>query len=474
MENAMLRTALLTILGLGLQLGAASAEPLWTEGALLTDISDETPVTFGAFSRLAEQAAAAVVSIETEGPSPRREFIFPGFGGEDMGKRMGAGSGFIIRGDGYILSNNHVVEGARVIKVHLQDGRAFEAALVGRDPATDLSLLKVDSGGAALPVVPLGDSDTLRIGEWVVAIGNPMGLSHTVTAGIVSAKGRREVRPDGRLRYANFIQTDASINPGNSGGPLFNVKGEVVGINTAINARAQGIGFAIPINMVKTVLPQLAGEGRVARSWLGVQIQEVTPSLARSFGLPKPTGALVAHVVSGGPAEAAGLREGDIIVDFDGKPIGGHDDLPWLASIAGIGKTVPVTVHRKGKAHDLQVKLGRLPEPGAAPARAERRGSRRSAPDGERQVLGLSLTPVDAQIKAKTGVKRGAYVSSVDRGSAAERAGLRRGDVIVRVNGDRVARPREAAALLKKARAGTLIRLLVHREGGRAFIAFTR
>lgn len=342
--------------------GSAAAQKLWADGTRDPIVAADAPVTFDAFSRLAARTAPAVVSIETEvgleGFRAWHPFLDPG---DNDRYQLGAGSGFIIRGDGYILSNNHVVENAKSIKVHLQDGRIFEARMVGQDAATDLSLLKIDPAGETLPAVPLGDSDGLAIGEWVVAIGNPMGLSHTVTAGIVSAKGRREVRPDDRLRYADFIQTDASINPGNSGGPLFNLRGEVIGINTAINARAQGIGFAVPINMVKTVLPALRKGGRVERSWLGVQIREVTPELATNNGLDRPKGALVAAVVREGPADKAGLRAGDLIVKFGGTDIKRHDDLPWLASNAGVGENVTVDVLRDGSPVAMRIVLGRLP-----------------------------------------------------------------------------------------------------------------
>lgn len=353
------------ILLLTLAAAPALADPLWTEGTRKPIVAADAPVTFDAFSRLAARTAPAVVSIETEvGLAEFRGWHpFLERGGEGESFQLGAGSGFIIRSDGLILSNNHVVENAKVIKVHLHDGRVFEAKLVGNDPATDLSLLKIEPGGAPLPIVPLGDSEKLQIGEWVVAIGNPMGLSHTVTAGIVSAKGRREVRPDDRLRYADFIQTDASINPGNSGGPLFNLRGEVIGINTAINARAQGIGFAVPINMVKTVLPALSSTGTVERSWLGVQIREVSPELAEVNGLDRPRGALVAAVVREGPADRAGLRAGDVILRFGGRDIDRHDDLPWLASNAGIGENVAVAVVRAGKPVEMRIVLGRLPVP---------------------------------------------------------------------------------------------------------------
>ena len=459
-------------LALALLSTAVHAEQLWTEGPLNTDLGDDTPVTFGAFSKLAEKCAPAVVSIDTETAQAGVYFhpIFGEMGGEDL--RHGAGSGVIIRSDGMVLTNNHVVEGARSIKVHLLDGREFEAELVGRDPATDLALVKVKTGGEALPVVPLGDSDVLKIGAWVVAIGNPMGLSHTVTAGIVSAKGRREVRPDGRLRYPDFIQTDASINPGNSGGPLFNLRGEVVGINSAISARAQGIGFAIPVNMIKTILPQLVDGGRVARSWLGVQIAPVSADLAQALGAKKTNGAAVVEVVPGGPAQLGGLREEDIIMKFDGKPIERHDDLPWLASTAGIGKTVDLEVLRGGKPTTLSVKLGRMPGEDEAPAVLDKQNS--GSRDGAASVVGMRLAEVDRSLRARLDVDGGAVVLGVDAGSPAERGGIQRGDVVVRCNGQAVKGPEDLGKTLAAVPKGAMVRLLVQRAEGRAFIAFTR
>ncbi len=450
-------------------LAPAGAEPLWTDGTQDPIAGPSSPLTFGAFSELAARAAPAVVSIETESAVRRSPLDHPFLSRRGGPVRVGAGSGFIIRADGYVLSNNHVVEGARLIKVHLRDGRVFGASLVGRDPATDVSLLKLQLKGERLPTVPLGDSDALRIGEWVVAIGNPLGLSHTVTAGIVSAKGRREVRPDGRLRYPDFIQTDASINPGNSGGPLFNVRGEVIGINTAVSAQGQGIGFAIPINMVKTILPGLAAEGRVTRSWLGVQIQELTPRLVRAFALDSARGALVTHVVRGGPAAEAGIREGDVIVSFGAKRLQRHDDLPWLASTAGVGKRVAVTLIRGGRRQRVRVHLGRLPEPGVRPPVSQRR----KVPS-KRPVLGLQLADASRRERARLGFDGGVEVLSVDPGSVGARAGLKPGDLLLQLNGSACRDSGDVAKRLAALGKGKLVRLLVDRPEGRVFLAFTR
>ncbi len=446
--------------------GSIYAEPLWTEEVQETGLTQETPVTFGAFRRLAKQAAPSVVSIRTELSVPDPQLFF-GFHFRQPHLRVGSGSGFLIRSDGYILSNNHVVEGAQLIKVHLQDGRQFDAKLLGRDPATDISLLKIDPEGQELPVAPLGDSEALEIGDWVVAIGNPLGLSHTVTAGIVSAKGRREVQPDGRLRYPDFIQTDASINPGNSGGPLFDIQGRVVGINTAISAQGQGIGFAIPINMAKKILPSLAEEGQYVRSWIGVQIQEVTRELALAFKLKSPRGALVVSVVPKGPAAKAGILEGDIILSFNGRKIQRHDDLPWLASTAGIGKEVEIKLFREEQTRKLKLVLERLPGSGGRGRSRSHQGTQRE------EVMGLRLAPVDGKLKERLGIRSGALIKGLDPKSPIAVAGIQEGDVVIRCNGQRIKGPKDLKQRLVEAQSGGLVRMLIQRGEGRIFLAFT-
>ncbi len=325
---------------------------------------------------LAEQLSPAVVNISIEqkakqpserpfcgfrrlfrerqpfGADPFREFFDRYFSDAPPQARQSLGSGFIIHATGLILTNNHVIEEANKIKVTLQYEREFEARVIGRDPKTDLALIKVEAN-VALPTVPLGDSNALRIGEWVLAIGNPFGLSHTVTAGIVSAKGR----VIGAGQYDDFIQTDASINPGNSGGPLFNTRGEVVGINTAIIAGGTGIGFATPVNLVKELVPQLHAQGVVTRGWLGVMIQKVTPELARAFDLPKAQGAIVADVVSDSPAAQGGLQQGDIITGFDGSDIQDMHELPRVVAKTEVGKNVEVRILRQGKVKTLSVTI---------------------------------------------------------------------------------------------------------------------
>ncbi len=290
-----------------------------------------------AFAAVVKKAAPAVVFIEVEKTVVRKEphpfpfgpFPFDFFGDDFMRrffpqiprkfKQRGAGSGFIVSPEGLIFTNNHVVEGADKVIVKLADGRTFKGKVVGRDPQSDVAVLKIK--GHNLPTVPLGDSDKIQVGEWVIAIGNPFGLSHTVTVGVVSAKGRSGL---GITDFEDFIQTDAAINPGNSGGPLLNIRGEVIGMNTAIFSRSggyMGIGFAIPINIVKLVAEQLVEKGKVVRGWLGVVIQDLTPALAQEFGLERTEGALVAEVLKGSPADRAGLRPGDVIVGYEGKPV---------------------------------------------------------------------------------------------------------------------------------------------------------
>lgn len=337
---------------------------------------EEVPEVIGfpkSFADLAEKVRPAVVNISavttTRVPGgPYHQFFGPGgqgpfseflkkFFGEvpDMEiKQQSLGSGFIVDRDGYIITNNHVVAGAQEIKVKLVDGREFKAKVVGRDPKTDLALIKITTIFENLPVLGLGDSDAIRVGDWVLAVGNPFGLGHTVTQGIISATGR----VIGAGPYEDFLQTDAPINPGNSGGPLVNLKGEVIGINTAIIEAAQGIGFAIPSNLAKRITSQLKATGKVVRGWIGVSIQSVTPELARALKIKEPHGALVSAVERGGPAEAAGIKRGDVIVSFDGKNIKDASSLPPIVADTPPGKAVDVEVIRDGKEMHLKLTVG--------------------------------------------------------------------------------------------------------------------
>ncbi|MBS1242881.1 MAG: protease Do [Nitrospirae bacterium] len=322
------------------------------------------------FAPLVKAHKASVVNISTrqiikvKQPSPfgdpqMDQFFYRFFGGQQPPReqvRQSLGSGFVISADGYILTNNHVVDQATDIRVSFDDGRILEAKLIGRSPEIDIALIKVDATG--LQAVTLGDSDVLEVGDWVMAIGNPFGLSQTVTKGIVSAKGR----VIGAGPYDDLIQTDAAINPGNSGGPLFNTSGQVVGINTMILAKGQNLGFAVPVNMVKDVLPSLREKGRPDLGWLGVDAQAVTPEIAEALGMPDPIGAIVRSVTKGGPADKAGLLRGDVIIELDGKKILSPAELPRMIAFGHIGKTVTFKVGRQGKTIEVKVVVEKRPE----------------------------------------------------------------------------------------------------------------
>jgi serine protease Do len=372
-------------------------------------------------------------------------------------EQRGVGSGFVISRDGYILTNNHVVEEADQIKVKLSNGNEYKGKVVGRDPKTDLALLKIE-GVSDLHPLDLGNSEDLKVGNWVVAVGSPFGLEQTVTAGIVSAKGR----VIGSGPYDNFIQTDASINPGNSGGPLINMKGEVVGINTAIVAEGQGIGFAIPINMAKDIAGQLQNKGHVTRGWLGVTIQEVTPDLAKSFGLKEKKGALVAQVSPGSPAEKAGIEQGDIILEFDGKKISEANDLPRIVASTPVGKSSDLKLSREGKVMDRSIKVGEMNEKGEA--------ARVSSPQPSLGITVQNLTPEIAQ---ELGLKKsgGVVVTQVESGSPADEAGIQTGDVIREVNRKPVKNADDFLERIQKIKGQDNILLFIQRGENRLFAA---
>src|ERR1041385_2783721 len=381
----------------------------------------------------------------------------PGGGGGGGGRgfrQQSLGSGFIIDRDGTILTNNHVVENGQKITVKLQDGREFEAKVVGKDAKTDIAIIKIDAKGD-LPVAALGDSDKLEVGEWVVAIGNPFGLESTVTSGIVSAKGRHI----GAGPYDNFIQTDASINPGNSGGPLINLRGEVVGINTAIFSQSGGnigIGFASPINIAKDLLPDLQLKGRVTRSWLGVLIQKVTPDIAASLGLQDSSGALVADVMKDGPAKEAGIQVGDVIVEFNAIPVKDSADLPLLVARTPVGKSVRVKVLRGKSEKLLDVKMKELKEDEVEVAGGQ----------AESLDLGLTVQNLTPEIAESLGLDpstKGVVVGMVAPGSPADEAQLRRGDVILEVNRKPVKDATSFHSAAKAAEKGKSLLLLVKR-----------
>jgi serine protease Do len=420
------------------------------------------------FVALAEDLKPSVVNISTSktvrlrrpvlpGPrSPQQDFFDDFFERFFQGqpqtprKERSLGSGFVISADGYILTNDHVVDGADEIKVRLSDGRNFTATVKGLDPKLDLALLKIEAGDK-LPVARLGDSGALKVGEWVMAIGNPFGLEQTVTVGIVSAKGR----VIGAGPYDDFIQTDASINPGNSGGPLFNTAGEVVGINTAIVASGQGIGFAIPINAAKSILTQLKETGHVTRGWLGVSVQLVTEDLAESFGLKEPKGALVAEVIADSPAEKAGIKRGDIILTFDGHEVDAINDLPRLVAATPAGKEVRMSVFRNGKTHELTATIGKLQE--------DREEAEEAGAASDR--LGLNVADVTPEVAQRYGLQagKGALVTGVDPSGPAAVSNLQPGDLILEVNGRETRSAAAFRAEVDKTKPGEVLRLLIQR-----------
>ncbi len=354
-------------------------------------------------------------------PTPPRPDAPP----ENQYRQQGQGSGFIVSADGYVLTNNHVVGDADRITVKLADNREFTGEIVGTDAQTDVAVVKIKADN--LPVLPLGDSDALEVGEWVMAIGNPFGLAHTVTAGIVSAKGRSTV---GIADYEDFIQTDAAINPGNSGGPLLNLDGEAVGINTAIfsrNGGYMGIGFAIPVNMARNIYAQLIKKGEITRGYMGVAIQDLSPQLAESFGLKEAAGVLVSEVVKGSPADTAGVRTGDVIIQLGGKDVGNVGAFRNDIALSEPGTTVKLTVVRNRRPQTLAVTLGKLDAAATAAAASPRETEKR---------LGLSVQDLNAELAQRYGYETaaGVIVANVEPGSVAAMAGLKLGNLVVEVD----------------------------------------
>jgi len=438
------------------------------------------PATPASFADLADKVKGSVVNISTtqvvEG-NPLMPFLGPGspFGGffgpnlpkEFFGnnphakmKTHALGSGFIISREGLILTNNHVVEKATEIKIKLQTGKEYDAKLVGRDPKTDLALIQVSPDTDFAQPVILGDSDALRVGDWVMAVGNPFGLGHTVTTGIISAKSRIL----GAGPYDDFLQTDAAINPGNSGGPLFNMQGQVIGINTAIIAQGQGIGFAIPINMAKELLPQLK-TGKIVRGWLGVMIQDITPELAKSFGLIRSNGVLVSDVVKDSPADKAGLLSGDVILRFDGKEIENAHKLSQLVAETAPNTLIKIDLLRNGKEKTLSLKIGTMPE--------EAQKSISPQKENDWGMMVQELTPQLAQqLDLKPGTT-GVVISDISEGSPAAEAGLHPGDLITEVNRTAIKNLSDYQQALQQVKTGENLLLLVKRTGGSFYTVLT-
>ena len=451
----------------------------WQSLAVAADLPD--------FTELVEEASPAIVNISTrqkvssqpvagmqgmpdlEGMPPMfREFFERSFPQAPAPREREApqslGSGFIISRDGYVLTNNHVVADADEIFVRLSDRREMQAELVGADPRSDLALLKIDAGDD-LPVVKIGKSADLKPGEWVLAIGSPFGFDYSVTAGIVSAKGRSLPSES----YVPFIQTDVAINPGNSGGPLFNLAGEVVGINSQIFTRSggfMGLSFAIPMSVAMDVADQLKANGKVSRGWLGVVIQEVNKDLAESFGLDKPAGALVAQVLEGGPAAKGGLQVGDVILSLNGKPIIMSADLPHLVGRLAPGSKAELDVVREGARKKLQVAIGALPEEGDELASIDGPGVERSS-----NRLGVKVVELTAEQKKGLDLKGGVVIKEVLDGPAAM-IGLRPGDVITHLNNQAIDTAKTFTQVAQELPRNRSVSMRVLRQGRASFITF--
>ena len=427
------------------------------------------------FAPLVESVKGAVINVEvraqsrepvaTSGPDPFRDFFDRFFSrpgrpqSQPRGQiRAGLGSGFIIDPSGVALTNNHVVQGAIAIRVRLNDGRSFDAEVLGRDPLTDVAVIKFKGDELKnLPVVHLGDSDALRVGDWVVAIGNPFGLTSSVSAGILSAKDR----VIGAGPYDDFLQTDAAINPGNSGGPLFNVRGEVVGINTAIIGGGSGIGFAVPSNIAKELLPQLEKKGHVTRGWLGITAQDLDPDLAKGLGIPAREGAVVVEVNEGTPAQKAGLKPDDVITAIDGQPVSSSSALTRIVALKQPGTAAAVTFYRGTQKEEGKVVLGTRPD-------LEGVGGSDSSDENRQARIGLQIQDVDhAFAQARNLPTQGALISDVVPGSAADAAGLVPGMVVLEAGGKPIRNAADLKNVLRSAKPGSVLLLRVAIPGGK-------
>jgi len=438
--------------------------------------------TSRAFSEIVAAVSPAVVNISStkvirrDSPAfsedPFFDFFNPfhDFGLPKKWKEQSLGSGVIVSKDGYIITNNHVVEQSEDIRVTLYDRRSFRGKVVGADPKTDIAVVKISADD--LPTAPWGDSDRLQVGEFVLAIGNPFGLSHTVTMGIISAVGRANV---GIADYEDFIQTDAAINPGNSGGPLVNIKGELIGINTAIFSRSggyQGIGFAVPSNMARLVMDQLMKQGRIVRGWLGVSIQDVTPELSQKFGLKDARGALVSDVTKGSPAEKAGIARGDIILEFNGKEITSVGGLRNLVAQSRVGSQVPLKLLKGGKEYIAKVVIAELPKEIAGVPQEP------SSEDMQRNAFsGVKVMELTKEIARQLGLgpdEKGVVVVRIEQGSSADDAGLKKGDVIEEIDRKRITGIEDYRRLSAAKESGDAALLFVNRGGKRFYLPLNK
>jgi serine protease Do len=455
---------------------AATAQ-IVNQGVNICIAADKVP---GSFSDLVKKASPSVVNVSVVKTTQINQQFTSPFGENDpfndffnrfYGDRLpknykqrGVGTGFVIDKDGYILTNNHVVEGSDEISVTLSNKIKYSAKIIGRDSKTDLALIKIEGARDLSPTV-LGDSDKMEVGDWVVAIGNPFGLDNTVTAGIVSAKFRRNL---GTSSYEDYIQTDAAINQGNSGGPLMNTNGEVIGINSAIYSQSGGsvgIGFAIPINMAKDLLPQLK-KGKIIRGWLGVMIQTITPDLQNKLGLKDTKGALVGDVTDGGPADKAGLHTGDVIVTFDGKEVSDSNELPMMVAAMSVGKNVKLEILRNNEKKVLEVKIGELKES------EEKTTKIKGSESNIKNDLGFNAGEITPELADQFNLteKSGVIILGIDSGSPAEEAGLQAGDILAEVDREKITTLSQFNKKMKGYKTGDTILFLVKREGSSMFL----
>jgi len=441
--------------------------------AALPAVGKQAPVSFADLADAVKHSVVNISTTQVAKGSPLQPFFGPNtpfgeFFGDDFFKHFfgnmpkggmkthALGSGFVISEDGLMLTNNHVIEKATEIKVKLDNGKEFDANVIGRDPKTDLALIRVKPDANFPKPVYMGDSDAIRVGDWVMAVGNPFGLGQTVTTGIISAKGRII----GAGPYDDFLQTDAAINPGNSGGPLFNMKGEVIGINTAIIAQGQNIGFTIPINLAKELLPQLKA-GKIVRGWLGVMIQDITPELAKSFGLKETKGVLISDVTKDSPAEKGGLKRGDVVTHFNGKEVENAHTLSRLVAAIQPNSKAKVDIIRDEKEKFIEVTIGTMPQEieGLLPEKAT--------------SWGLSVQDITPELAQQLGLnpdEQGVVIAGADPGSPAEEAGLHAGDVIKEVNHQPIQNTRDYNVVLEKVKQGENLLLLVKRDSGTHYV----
>lgn len=450
--------------------------------APLTQAQAQDVYTGSPIVQIVKQSSPAVVNIDTETMVTRntRALPFQGdpFFEEFFGQIMpplqqrqipqrGKGSGFIISKEGYILTNNHVIEGADKIKVTLLDGRSFEAERVGQDPTFDLAVIKIKAGD--LPILELGDSDKADVGEWVVAIGNSLGFENSVTAGVISAKNRTLQAPG--INFQGFIQTDAAINPGNSGGPLIALNGRVVGINTAIVPYAQGIGFAVPINMAKQVMDDLIKHGEVRRGWLGVTVQQLTASLVEAYKIPVKEGAIVADVQKGSPAEKAGVERGDVIVSISGEKVKNSQDVVFLIRKKMQGEKLDMEIYREGKKRTIGVVLGEIGDGKKEAPAIEGRGTPGQPQQKLSTKMGITVSEITNELRDRYKLKSGdgLVVIRVDRGSQGQRIGIQPGDVIIEVNKTKMTKLADWDKTMNSSGKG--LAMLVSRGGATIFIS---